>query len=444
MKRADHHLVQQVLDGDISREGFDGFQKRLRENPELIELYGSYAKLHHNLSEEFEDTETSPLSRNPRSSTLRALRIPLIVAAALVVAFAAWSLPQWFFGNRHGNDVALASFSIDATWQIDGPSKPLGGATALTAESTLRLIQGRASISLKPSVNAIIEGPATLRFPSAEKVEIIHGKCLLHQSGHHNKLVVSTPQFSKISAGTSFGIIADPEQSRDDIFVIDGNLDVLPREEKNTTQLVKGDAIRSTRGTAVTRLTSQSAEFANRLDRFKPLASTPFRKSDWRISYGNPSISETRIEGANFSMYRKLDSQSLADDSIMLVSLQCTDPSSGKFHSEGWAGMSLFASGNEMLFLGDPYGPGNSWAIEIKSAGHSAPQATATSGSATMTLRYDSRNGAISLHEGGIPLKPAVYSTKIPPGIRFDEIRLGASAGAALAVTTLEVRASGE
>ncbi|MFZ9941278.1 MAG: hypothetical protein ACO3F7_03905 [Luteolibacter sp.] len=59
-----------------------------------------------------------------------------------------------------------------------------------------------------------------------------------------------------------------------------------------------------------------------------------------------------------------------------------------------------------------------------------------------MTIRYDSASGAISLHEGGLPLKPAIYSGQISRGIRFDELRLGASAGAALAVTSLHIRSS--
>jgi hypothetical protein len=97
-----------------------------------------------------------------------------------------------------------------------------------------------------------------------------------------------------------------------------------------------------------------------------------------------------------------------------------------------------------MLFLGDPYGPGNSWGLDVKNSEPPAPRKTATIDSATMTLRYDSGSGSISLHEGGLPLKPAIYSGKIPHGTRFDELRLGASAGAALAVTSLQVLSSGE
>ncbi|MBU6170262.1 MAG: hypothetical protein KGQ87_02065 [Verrucomicrobia bacterium] len=445
MKRADHHLVQKVLDGEISREGFDGFQNRLREDPELIQLYGSYASLNHNLNEEFEDGQTDPLATNDRQTVLRAWRIPLAIACVLAIAFAAWILPQLFDGGKNSGDVAIASFSIDAVWRIDGPSKILGGTTALSTDSTLHLLAGRASISLKPSDSLVIEGPTSLRFPSAESIEILKGKCLIQQSGRNNILVVSTPQFAKITSGKCFGIFVDPEQKSDEVHVIDGNLEVLPREEHNTTQLVKGDAVHSVNGAATTRLHQQTRTFANRLDRFNSLAITPFRKSDWRASYGNPNITETRIEGANFAIIHKFQSPLPLDEkSVLLVTLQCAEPSMGKFHSDGWAGMSLFSQGTEMIFLGDPYGPGLSWGLDVKNAEPRAPRKTTTIGSATMTLRYDSSSGSISLHEGGLPLKPAIYSGKIPQGTRFDELRLGASAGAALTVTSLQVRSSGQ
>ena len=445
MKRADHQLVQSVLDGKISRESFDDFQKRLREDPELIQLYGSYASLNHNLNEEFEDGQTDPLATNGQQPMLRAWRIPLAIACVLAIAYAAWILPQSFDGGKNSADVAIASFSIDAAWRIDGPSKILGGTTALSTDSTLHLLAGRASISLKPSDSLVIEGPTSLRFPSAESIEILKGKCLVQQSGRNNKLVVSTPQFAKISSGNCFGIFVDAEQKSDEVDVIEGNLEVLPREERIATQLVKGDAVSSVNGAATTHLHRQTRTFANRLDRFNSSELMPFRKSDWRVSYGNPNITETRIEGANFAIIHKFQSSLPLDkNSVLLVTLQCAEPSVGKFHSDGWAGISLFSQGTEMLFLGDPYGPGSSWGLDVKDAQPPAPRATATAGSASMTLRYDASSGTVSLHEGGLPLKPAIYTGKIQPGTRFDEVRLGASAGAALAVTSLQVLSSGE
>ena len=65
-------------------------------------------------------------------------------------------------------------------------------------------------------------------------------------------------------------------------------------------------------------------------------------------------------------------------------------------------------------------------------------------GPRVVTLRYDSKSGTVSLHEGAVPLKAPFCEGKVPVGIRVDEIRIGASAGAALAVESLEIRAGDE
>ena len=69
MKRADHQIVQQVLDGSVTKEVFDGFQERLRGEPELVKLYGDYASMHHSLCEEFED---EPIVSRPAVVSRRA------------------------------------------------------------------------------------------------------------------------------------------------------------------------------------------------------------------------------------------------------------------------------------------------------------------------------------------------------------------------------------
>lgn len=61
-------------------------------------------------------------------------------------------------------------------------------------------------------------------------------------------------------------------------------------------------------------------------------------------------------------------------------------------------------------------------------------------GPRAVTLRYDPRTGHVSLHSGGLPLSPPFCEGKIPAGTRFDKIRIGASAGAALTVNSLVIR----
>ena len=53
---------------------------------------------------------------------------------------------------------------------------------------------------------------------------------------------------------------------------------------------------------------------------------------------------------------------------------------------------------------------------------------------------YGGVEGVASLHEGSLPLGPAFVTGTLPAGIEFDEIRIGASEEAVLALRSLTVR----
>ena len=85
-----------------------------------------------------------------------------------------------------------------------------------------------------------------------------------------------------------------------------------------------------------------------------------------------------------------------------------------------------------------------SWALDVKQKTQVIIPESPVVGARKVTLRYDRTTGEASLHDGGLPLKAAFCEGKVPAGLRFDEIRLGASEGAALMVDSLELRAGGE
>ena len=106
MKRADHMLVQRVLDGDIDREDFVRFQQRLREEPELMDLYAGYAKLHHTLHEEFESGLSGAVTGTPSRRVHSA--VPGL-AAVLLLSVLAWWLAGWprLFGSHEAAAVMV-------------------------------------------------------------------------------------------------------------------------------------------------------------------------------------------------------------------------------------------------------------------------------------------------------------------------------------------------
>ncbi len=441
MRRADHHLVQQALDGDLSQEAFARFQQRLRGEPELVKLYEDYSLLHHTLHEEFESGNA--FAPAPTESSSRGFRFPWLLAAAAVLAacVAGWMLlPR--FGKPSVEDVAVATFSVDAAWEINGASRSLGAATGITSGSTLHLTHGRASISFAPATTALIEGPAEVTIQALNRLSLTTGRGYFHCRGTGGGLVVTTPRLTAVDSGTEFWIDVG-DSGPDALQVVEGTVKISLISGGESMALAAGDAVRIPIAGPIQRIPADDSARPKGLGRFNSVVAGQFDRSNWRVTYGSPEITEGRIDGMNYSAFYALASAEVGR-TVMLASLDVTTSDSGEFHTDGWAGMSFFSGGREVLFFGDPYGVGSMWALDVKQGAPVIMPEHSVRGPRMITLRYDPHTGVVSLHEGGVPLKPAFCSGKIAPETRFDEIRVGASSGAALAVKSIHIRVSSD
>ncbi|MDP3851298.1 MAG: hypothetical protein Q8Q59_12395 [Luteolibacter sp.] len=442
MKRADHDIVQQVLDGEIDRESFDGFQQRLREEPELVGLYKDYALLHHSLSEEFEGGHS--LAETEEIPVRRFFGFPMLLATAvalMVLAAALWWLRPHFPPSAR-QDVAVLTFSVDAVWRIEGASHNPGGATAVTSGAALSLLQGRAGIALGPAVTAVIEGPAELTIVAADALHLERGTGYFHRAGRGGGLTVTTPKLTAVDSGTEFGLETHPDRP-DEIHVMSGNVRIVSEAGGETLDLTSGDAARVQESGRLQGFPSDGRHFPSGLGHFTSLVTGSFHKEEWRVEYGSPSFSEQRIEGVNYAAFLRLPEPE-ANVRVLLATLEVGRAADGEFHTDGWAGMSFFSKGYEVLFFGDSFGTKPTWSLDVKQRIPVILPEHPVVGPRAVTLRYDSRSGDVSLHDGGMPLGIPFCTGKLPAGSRFDEIRIGASAGACLAVKSLHVRAGGD
>ena len=440
MKRTDHQMIQQVLDGSISQATFDGFQQRMREEPELAKLYGEYALLHHSLGEEFENQPVNdkvvPVSRR----TFPAV-IAWWAAAAAVVLLAALTYRKSVGGAEPV--VAAVRFSPDAVWQIEGVSPVAGSSVNLLRGATLQLLQGQARISPSPGASGLLEGPSTVTFVSRESLHLAEGRGRFRVEKSGVKLEVTTAAMSALDLGTEFGIETHRDRP-DELHVLDGNVRMRINGNREGELLTTGEAGRVAGTDSIERFPADGSRFATSLSEFETIVSGPFVKSDWRVDYGNPSISQDRIEGLNYSVFRRLPKpQPVESKPVLLATLDVERPSNGDFHTDGWAGMSFFSKGTELLFFGDSYGPERTWSLDVKQRIPVILPGNPVLGAGKVTLRYDCNTGAVSLHQGSVPLGPAFCSGKLPAGVSFDEIRLGASSSAALNVRSLVILSGG-
>jgi hypothetical protein len=156
----------------------------------------------------------------------------------------------------------------------------------------------------------------------------------------------------------------------------------------------------------------------------------------WSVDRGGPVIKDGVLDTSGnlrHAAFAPLSGAPLDELShILLLTLETENPDTSRFHSEGWAGVSLYTGEHERLFVGDPNGPEKGWALHPVGyeARHACPL---LDGKNTVTLRYDFRSGLAQLFEGTDTSGPALASEWISPGLSFDRIRIanGSQADAA-------------
>ena len=456
--KKDHQLIQQVLDGAIGQKGFMAFQERLRCEPELRALYRQYALLHHVLCEEYEGQR---LVRKPAPAARR--QWPMLVAglaAAAVIALLAYI--QSRSPVSHGADpgvFARAAFSEDAVWKIDGQETHAAGLTTELAQgAVVQLHQGQARITLKSGAVAVIDGETQLALPAGDSLRLDHGRGRFRLDTPNGKLTVATSSLAAVDLGTEFGILSHPGVP-DEVDVFEGRVELRLPDGGSGQTLAAGDAARVTDVGTIERVPVTMDRMPQELPQFTPILEENFAddapanrtldqhhpkigQGNWRVANGKPAMLTSRLEGTEFNAYFKLPETVPSKDApVLLATMETLEPLSGKFHTDGWAGMSFYRNGTELLFFGDSYGPEITWSLDVKQGLPPVFPKTPVTGPHTITLCYHRATGTVSLHQGALPLGPAFCQGKLPPGLDFDEIRIGASQGASLALRSLTVRA---
>lgn len=457
MIKTDHQLIQQVLDGSIGHEGFQSFQLRLRREPELLALYRQYALLHHALCEEFEDMH---IAKKPVALARRGVALVVAGLSIAAVIFLLAALVLRVSPRRSqlaAPQMASVTFSEDAVWGIEGEQHASGLTAQLNQRALIRLQHGQARLTLDSGAMAVIDGNSELEFVSNEKLRLGHGRGRFRVDTPGVKLAVTTASVTVVDLGTEFGIASHPG-CPDEVHVFEGHVELqLPAGDEHpllaagsATRVLAGGALESI-PVAMARFPQAAPRFVKILeDRFDSPAATPASldqrnprqgRGTWRVDHGQPMIQSGRLEGGDFQAFVKLPERSLnTNNPILLATMETTEPQHGKFHTDGWAGMSFYRDGEELLFFGDGYGPEQTWSIDVKQGLPIVFPKNPVIGPQTVTLCYNRNTGAASLHEGSMPLGPPFCSAKLPSGLEFDEIRIGASAEAALALRSLTVR----
>lgn len=162
--------------------------------------------------------------------------------------------------------------------------------------------------------------------------------------------------------------------------------------------------------------------------------------SQWRLERGSPKLKGGHLEGRGFEAYYSLPPDGLSPERpVLLATIETV--AAPTFHTPGWSGFSLYQDGYEICFFGDSYGPEETWSLDVKRRLLPLMPSPFLSGPRTMTLRYDRRDGTIEMHEGESSAGNPLVRSKILPGLVFDQVRIGTSEEATLALVKINVRA---
>lgn len=438
MNKQDHILAQKVAEGAVSRKEFDAFQERMRKEPELIEIYQGYSLLEHTLCEEFEGM---PLRR--RSSiapTGNGWVVAGSFAAAAALALLAGVL--WMLPDPVSPVVSVPSqmeFSEDAIWSFEGKKNEVNGVWTVGNGATLDLSQGRVNVLLATGATGLVEGPARLRVDAPGRIFLAEGRGFFRLEKKGAELVVETPSLRVVDLGTAFGVTANRDKP-DELHVIEGKVRLEVGGRANGKNLVAGDGASVDSGLKVERFSVGENVFSETLGDFSTVLGGELKAGDWRVEKGAPEVEYGVMSGSDFEAFRKFSElENLGSEAVVLATLEVVAPEEGSFHSANWSGMSFYKDGKEILFFGDSYGDEETWSLDLKQDEPVILPETLLAGARKVTMRYDVRTGQVSLHEGGLPLAAPFCRGWLNSGQTFDEIRLGAAYGAAIAVKGAEV-----
>ena len=449
MNLEDQQLVAAAFEGGLDEAGFRRLQDRLRDEPALLAHYREQALLHHSLCEEFEGRRMMG-DEVPRPAA-GSRKTVLLVAAALLagIAAAGWI---WTRGEK-APSAASCEFSADAIATVDGRAVS-GDGPRLVPGSRLAVERGWVRLKGPGDAVTLIGAPAAVMVGSDRTLHLESGRVRLRIPEGGAGFTVTTGLLQASGTAADFGVWNRPGVSAE-VHAFAGTVEVTTAPGTAGERLAAGEALAVAVGGEIRRMPALDDEFesfepGSRLlleDRFDSDGAFADRRPDfgdshWRLEKGMPELKGEHLEGSGFEAYFSLPAGSLSSARPVLLATMETVETPG-FHSDGWAGFSLYQDGYEICFFGDSFGPERTWSLDVKRSLYPQMPDSYVTGARTMTLRYDRRDGAIEVHEGDEPGGDPLVRSKILPGLTFDQIRIGASPGASLGLSRLTVRAVG-
>lgn len=240
-----HHLIQQLLDGEISAEDFARLDVELRRNPEALSAYRLFAGIHCGLVRKGEidaAIRTSPVVPIDRLMVLQRRRIAKTSALAAAAVVILSGLVLWLTMAPE-RSTAIASFEITpgSSYAVSHLANDVSTSkSALSLGSTIRLDHGAIELSLPHQVRAVLEAPATLTLVDDRTVALDRGRAFFEvKSPDGHGFTVETPHRKIVDLGTAFGIDLPIGTDQTHLHVFEGSVRIDGPEGKQTGATIR-------------------------------------------------------------------------------------------------------------------------------------------------------------------------------------------------------------
>jgi hypothetical protein len=252
-------LLDALLDGEISEADFLRLEAELSVDGEVRQAFYRRLQMESLLEELASEAWRGPegvASGTSHPAAGRGLWITgilIAIAAGLmaVLSLAAWNRDApadvYMLAANQGDEPSASGFAIlsgqtDALWE--GEPLASGG---LLPSGEIHLVSGLVHVELFSGVQMVIQGDAVFSIDSPMQVSMVKGRARAHVPDPAHGFRIKTAGGDVVDLGTEFTI--DVDQNRSNVKVVDGEVELRPRDA-DVRRLRDGDGLQLTsRGT---------------------------------------------------------------------------------------------------------------------------------------------------------------------------------------------------
>jgi ferric-dicitrate binding protein FerR (iron transport regulator) len=252
-----HHLIQQLLDGEIPAEDFARLDEELRRNPEALAAYRLYAGIHCGLVRRGEidaairSAPVVPIERLMVLQRQRIVRTSLLAAAAVVLisGLVLWQTAASEKAAAQATFQSAPGSSFTVSHTADGKTMPR---SVLSQGSKITLDHGAIELSFPHQVRAILEAPATLTLVDDRTVDLGRGRGFFEvKSPEGHGFTVETPHQRIVDLGTAFGVELPVGSDETHLHVFEGSVRIEGMDGKATGETIRAPRAVSIRGSKI-------------------------------------------------------------------------------------------------------------------------------------------------------------------------------------------------